>query len=225
MLPTRKHMPADAQRKMRNQVLSKMVMCDFSSFTRMGYETMSSRKRMEEIIPGFVRHMVDLFEKRDPTREEEMLVLGASKERFFIENNYPLFESKYIKPWDNGEVGKVGVIQELVAMGEASVEDEDKVIYAMVERNSTVAEFAGYKVKIAHLPSEYADKAGALMAKHQPFAVVYEDIPVQNKRIYRLYSNRGGMNVMDVAKSYKPSGNPRQATFTVNIDFSNYRYL
>lgn len=221
-MPTRKHLPADVQRKMRNQPLSKMVSCDVMSLTRMGYETMSSRTRTEEIMPGFLKHITKIFETKAPTREEEMLVLGASKDRFFAENNYPLFDQRYIAPWDKNSVG---VIQELVKVGEESIADEDKSIYAMVERNATTAEFAGYKVKIAHLPVEFADKAGELMARHQPFAVVYEDIPVQNKRIYRLYSHRGGLNVMDVAKSYKPEGTPRRASFSVTIDFSNYKFI
>lgn len=98
----------------------------------------------------------------------------------------------------------------------------DKLIetYAMM-----TSDFAGYRVKIAHVPEEYCKSVGKKMAQGQPFAVVYEDRLATGTRIYHLFSDVNGQDCMKVAEKYNATGTARYCNFSVKMNFSNNKWL
>lgn len=222
-LPNAKRLPPAAKAKFKNALRWKIIFNDYQALTRLGYVVMSNVKRADEVMPPFIKHLVAIFEKREPTNDEEMLVAGV-KVHPALPDSYPKFENDIVKGFTDPRT-KQKVVDELVEKGKASLEDDERMVRMMIERSAMLSEFAGHKVKIAHLPSELADKAGWLLAKNMPFSVIFEDILKENKRIYRLYSLRGGLNVLEVGQPYNAEGTARLATFTAEIDFSNHKFI
>lgn len=222
-LPTQARMSKEAKKThQRNPLRWRIVSCDWQALTRMAYVSFSNQQRAAEVMPSFIKDFIAIVENKQPTERDELFLKGLSKEPSLLKDDYIGFSQCYIKPWDHAKETLVNV---LVQKGREALGDEEKMIRSLIERTTSKVEFCGHLVKIIHLPEEMADKAGHLMARNMPFAVVYEDMLAENKRNYWLYSLQGGLNVMDVAKQYKPKGNARKASFSVAIDFTNHRWI
>lgn len=223
-LPNLDKAPEKAKAAVKKAMRWKLVLNDYQALTRMGYEVMSNRKRADEVMPLFVKYLIEIFEKPVKTDTEEMVILGAVKHDQFVADNYPKFEAEVIKAYVDPRMRKE-VLDKLEKRGRESLDIEERMARLMIERSAMIGEFAGHQVKIAHLPSELKDKAGWLLAKNMPFAVVFEDILKENKRVYHLYSLRGGLNVLEIGEPYGAEGDARYATFTAKIDFSNHKFI
>lgn len=224
-LPVQERLPVKARAMSKKAMRWKVVFNDYEALTRMGYEVMSNAQRAVEVMPLFVKHLVEIFEKKEPNEDDEWLVAGTTNHPTVLASDYPTFESEVIKPYADPR-SRPALVTGLAETGRKIIDHErDKLVQLAIARNATLSEFAGHQVKIAHMPSELAHRAGWALAKNMPFGVVFEDILKENKRIYRLYSARGGLNVLEIGAPFNAEGNARYASFTVEMDFSSHKFI
>jgi hypothetical protein len=221
-LPSQDGLPEKAKAFGKKSVRWRMHFNDYEALIRMAFVALSSKQRANEIMPDSLKYIAAAIENKKTDPASEHFVQGLSRDQSLLADDYPSFDERIIMPF---QFRKQDIVDTVTAIGRRKMEEEDRLIKVLIERNAIISEFAGHKVKIAHLPSEMASRAGYQMAANMPFAVVFEDIMSENKRIYHLYSVRGGMNVFEIGKPYKAVGNARYATFHVKVDFSNHKFL
>lgn len=200
----------------------KMYFNDFKSITNTAWDALYSRERRKEIIPSFITYIIDAFENQDLESPGKKVIEGLKQEQTFLFGDIPAFEQRFIKPFDEKKQDILKVLEEA---GSKNLDAESDMIKKMVDRNTVMTNFAGFRVKLAQMPEEFSHRAGSMLAKDMPFAVIIEDRYSENIRIYHLYSNAKGKNVAEIGAPYKAIGNARYATFTAKINFSDYKFV
>lgn len=104
---------------------------------------------------------------------------------------------------------------DLVAEGAAIERKHHKDIGELVTASKRRMVIGGYDVPVANLPYTLSSDAGHLMAKGEPFAACYMDMP--DGRVFSLRSSDAGVDVSEVAKSYGGGGHRNASGFKSEI--------
>ena len=106
-------------------------------------------------------------------------------------------------------------VETLRAEGAAIERKHHKDIAELVKVTRRRMVIGGFDVPVANLPYTLSSDAGHLMAKGEPFAACYWDVP--DGRVYSLRSSDEGEDVSAVAKRYGGGGHKAAAGFKVPL--------
>lgn len=175
-------------------------------------------------MPEAVRYIASVLEKPEDQRtdDDKFFLIGVEQDISVKSVSTAYFQTRIVEPFKaNAEETK----RRLTDDGRRYVDNHQQFVRRMVERSAITAQFLGANVRIAHVPEEFAQAAGELMAENYPFSVTYEDIPAQSMRLYRLYSTEEGYDVKQLTKAYNPTGTEHQVSFTVKLNFNNHKWI
>lgn len=106
-------------------------------------------------------------------------------------------------------------VETLRAEGAAIERKHHKDIAELVKVTKRRMVIGGFDVPVANLPYTLSSDAGHMMAKGEPFAACYWDVP--DGRVYSLRSSDEGEDVSAVAKRYGGGGHKAAAGFKVPL--------
>lgn len=181
-----------------------------------------SPERRSKIIPSFIQHLLSVFGKEEEDQAVKDLLLGLQHTTELSSADPAGFDAKYVAAYKEDPIKTV---TELAVEGSKRSGSNMLFVTKIIERNTLVTNFLNHDVKLCQAPEELSDEVGRYLSQGVPFAVVYEDHLSEQKRSYKLYSDKNGLDVMEVAKSCNPVGNARRASFSIKINFSKHNWV
>ena len=115
------------------------------------------------------------------------------------------------RTWDRLDAELVADFSNVLVAGSAIEMKHRKDVAELVETFKRRMRIGGLEVWVANLPYTLTSDAGALMAKGEPFAACYWDVP--EGRVFSLRSVEGGLNVAKIAAMYGGGGHAKAAGF------------
>ncbi|MEO5349490.1 MAG: hypothetical protein H7836_07590 [Magnetococcus sp. YQC-3] len=106
-------------------------------------------------------------------------------------------------------------INEMYADGKAIMRKHFRDVHALIKDRAYRMEICGYDVPVLNAPPFMASDAGNIMAMGEEFSVCYNDGP--NRRYFSLRSERGGMDVAEIADVFGGGGHRNAAGFSMPI--------
>lgn len=106
-------------------------------------------------------------------------------------------------------------VSDLRTDGAGILRKQDKDVADLVP-NARRLTIAGHTVPALNCPHFMASDAGHILAQGEPFATCYSD--TSKGRVFSLRSQREGMDVSEIAKTYGGGGHRNAAGFTVPFD-------
>ena len=107
-------------------------------------------------------------------------------------------------------------IFELRAEGKAIMRKHFRDIHALIKSRAFRMEICGHDVPVLNAPSCMVSDAGNIMAIGEKFSVCYHDGP--NRRSFSLRSERGGMDVAQIAEVFGGGGHRNAAGFSIPME-------
>lgn len=209
--------------KYPNPLRGRIFVNDFEILSELAFSMfVADKSKRTEMLPNFVKYVNMAMQNPDPLSKERKILAALEKDDSYLMADAVAFEQRIMVPFDRKRQDMLTSLEEA---GEKLISNEQRMVAAMLERNTVLTNFAGHQVKLAHIPQEFSKQAGAILAHGMPFGVVIEDRYAEGCRVYHLYSTPAGLDVAEVAKQYKAVGSARYATFTAKIDFTNHKFI
>lgn len=120
--------------------------------------------------------------------------------------------------WDKLMLGSYKEILELTVAGAAIERKHHKDIKELLEANTQRMIFDEFRVPAVNLPYTYSSDAGMFLARSQPFAVCYWDIPYGRQFSLRSVDSSYSQDVSILAARYGGGGHKHAAGFKVDKD-------
>jgi len=143
--------------------------------------------------------------------------------RFELENTKPftahLFSLEFtFENWDSVEAQANDFYgyQRFCNTGEALERKHLKDVRALIEVGATRIVLAGFDVPVLNAPFMYASEAGNIMAKGEPFSVIWYQ--TAHHRVYSLRSDPQGEDVSKIAQLFGGGGHCHAAGFKLPIE-------
>lgn len=154
-----------------------------------------------EPVPDLVMHVEDrdLWRFNFPTTENIMAYVGAQPHRF--------------ETWEILEHAVRVTPEAVVIQGVGIRQDQRRRVESMLKHRYRKV-IAGYYVPVVNAPYYMASDLGEELARGEPFAAVWWQEPA--KVVFSLRSEKGGLDVSEIAKKFGGGGHEHAAGFSID---------
>lgn len=137
--------------------------------------------------------------------------------RFYLEGTREIQAAVFSYPYDfaTWDLLMTTDIDQLYMEGEAIERKHHKDIAEFIELAAHRMTIAGYHVPVLNAPYFWASDAGHILAKGEPFAACYYDVP--DGRVFSLRSTEEGCDVSKIAALFGGGGHKHAAGFKVSM--------
>ena len=161
------------------------------------------------LIGGQRPPLIDYIEDRDLWRFRYTITGNINMALFSMDYSFATWRDLVGPHLDRED--QHAICDELDAQGAAVSRKLDKDGREFIEQAAHPVVVGGYVVSAVNLPYFYASHVGGILAKDQPFGVVY--FWEGNRWRFSLRSREGGLNVAKIAEQYGGGGHAGAAGF------------